>query len=59
MYYTEILKYSNNQRGKLITEIVSVVLVMRHNSAKLQRAKQTLTTSKNLLIIEFTKGKFI
>ena len=60
MYSTEILSNTATIREVNSTEIVSVAFVMCHNSAKLQRTKQTLTALKNLLIlvIEFTYGDY-
>ena len=60
VYSTEILSNIATIREVNSTEIVSVAFVMCHNSAKLQRTKQTLTALKNLLIlvIEFTYGDY-
>ena len=63
MYSRELLKYRNDQRGKrdgidsfLPNLNRETHRITRHYSAKLQTAKQTLTTSK--ILIKFSSVTF-
>ena len=64
VFHRNSLTYSNDRRGKLTSVLLKIVWqekhrrhrITRHCSAKLQTAKQTLTTSK--YSIEFTYSDF-